>query len=68
MSSTPNHSLVPSVAKATEDVIIAGMNPAATVDTVFKTSVLEAERAVFTTLAVNYRWGGERQKLGENDA
>ena len=43
------------MAKAAEDVKMAGMNPAATVDTVFITSGWdEAERAVFTTLAVYF--------------
>jgi len=49
MSSTPNHSLVPSVATAAVDERIAGMNPAAAVARVLLTSgVWTAERAVLT--------------------
>merc|ERR1719270_3084129 len=52
MSSTPNHSLVPSVARAAEEVRRAGTTPAATVERVFSGEDSgAAARAVLTTLA-----------------
>lgn len=56
MSSTPNHSLVPSVAKAADEVKMAGMAPAATVERVLKASGC-AFKAVLTTAPVRKKQG-----------